>query len=365
MTNFGAFVELEEGIDGLIHISDLSWTKKVRHPGEVVKKGDSIEVVVLNVDRENRRISLGYKQTTENPWDTFEEIFLPGKITRGNIVRLIEKGVIVELPEMVDGFVPISHLQKPNISKPADGYKVGDELELCVIEFNKDAKKIVLSEKIDYALSLIRQREQGKQVEIEEPDDLFTEQIEKEKIDTKALEATVKEDKAEAKEDEKPTDEVSDEVESKATVDADSEAEAAEKTEAELTIGEEKSETEITETKADVEKIQAESTLTQAEPELATKKPEFEVTAEMEKSGEKTGEAETKPVTKEVKDDSIIEEKESSDEEKSEPVEEVSVSEEKTKEAPVAEKSSNNTKKKTTKKRSRKKKEPEEASDAE
>ncbi|MDZ7332685.1 MAG: 30S ribosomal protein S1, partial [candidate division KSB1 bacterium] len=95
LTNFGAFVELEEGIDGLIHISDLSWTKKVRHPGEVVKKGDVIEVVVLNVDRQNRRISLGYKQTKENPWDKFETIYKPGTIVKGQIVRLIEKGVIV------------------------------------------------------------------------------------------------------------------------------------------------------------------------------------------------------------------------------------------------------------------------------
>lgn len=173
LTNFGAFVELEEGIDGLIHISDLSWTKKIRHPGEVLKKGDTIEVVVLNVDRENRRISLGYKQTRENPWDNFAAVFKPGTMSKGKIVRLIEKGVIVELPEAVDGFVPLSHLQKPNITKPADGYKVGDELELCVLEFNQEAKKIVLSEKIDHALSIIRQKEQGKKVEIEEPDDLF------------------------------------------------------------------------------------------------------------------------------------------------------------------------------------------------
>jgi len=117
LTNFGAFVELEEGIDGLIHISDLSWTKKIRHPGEVLKKGDGIEVIVLNVDRQNRRISLGYKQTSDNPWDTFEDVYKPGKITKGNIVRLIEKGVIAELPETVDGFVPMSHLQNLQTSR--------------------------------------------------------------------------------------------------------------------------------------------------------------------------------------------------------------------------------------------------------
>ena len=147
LTNFGAFVELEDGIDGLIHISDLSWTKKIRHPGEVVKKGDEIEVIVLNVDRDNRRISLGYKQTQDNPWDFFEDKYTPGAITGGKVVRLIEKGLIVELPESVDGFVPMSQLAKENLSKPADGYQIDDELTLSVIEFNKENKKIVLSEK--------------------------------------------------------------------------------------------------------------------------------------------------------------------------------------------------------------------------
>jgi small subunit ribosomal protein S1 len=147
LTNFGAFVELEEGIDGLIHISDLSWTKKIRHPGEVVKKGDEIEVIVLNVDKENRRISLGYKQTKENPWNYLEDKYQPGFQTEGKVVRLIEKGLIVELPEMVDGFVPLSQLDKEGLSKPADGYQIDDVLQLNVIEFNKENKKIVLSEK--------------------------------------------------------------------------------------------------------------------------------------------------------------------------------------------------------------------------
>ncbi len=148
LTNFGAFVELEEGIDGLVHISDLSWTKKIRHPGEVVKKGDEIDVVVLNVDKNNRRISLGYKQTKENPWDVFENDYKVHTKSIGKIVRMIDKGVIIELPSEVDGFVPISHLAKPNLTKPADGYAVGDSIELVVIEFNKENKKIILSEKL-------------------------------------------------------------------------------------------------------------------------------------------------------------------------------------------------------------------------
>ncbi len=147
LTNFGVFVELEDGIDGLIHISDLSWTKKIRHPGEVVKKGDEIEVVVLNVDKDNRRISLGYKQTQENPWDYFQEKYKHGYITQAKVVRLIEKGLIVELPDGVDGFVPMSQLAKEKLTKPADGYQIDDVLTLSVLEFNKENKKIVLSEK--------------------------------------------------------------------------------------------------------------------------------------------------------------------------------------------------------------------------
>lgn len=198
LTNFGAFIELEEGIDGLIHISDLSWTKKIRHPGEVLKKSDDIEVVVLNVDRSNRRISLGFKQTMDNPWDEFEDKYKPGTVVKGEIVRLIEKGIIVELPDIVDGFVPMSHLTKPNISKPSDGYKVGDEVELCVIEFNKDAKKIVLSENIDYALGLIRQKEtNGKELKIEEANNIFPEEVTLEQVEKEILpeESPVKDEK--------------------------------------------------------------------------------------------------------------------------------------------------------------------------
>ena len=148
LTNFGAFVELEEGIDGLVHISDLSWTKKIRHPAEVVKKGDEVDVVVLNVDKNNRRISLGYKQTKDNPWDTFESDYKVHTKSQGKIVRMIDKGVIVELPSEVDGFVPLSHLAKPSLAKPSDGYAVGDSVELVVIEFNKENKKIILSERL-------------------------------------------------------------------------------------------------------------------------------------------------------------------------------------------------------------------------
>ena len=145
LTNFGVFVELEEGVDGLVHISDLSWTKKIRHPGEMVKKGDKLEVVILGVDVEQRRISLGHKQVKENPWDVFSESYKTGTETSGKIVRIIEKGVIVELPSGVDGFVPASQLAMTHMKNVADVFHVGDELPLAVVEFDKDSKKIVLS----------------------------------------------------------------------------------------------------------------------------------------------------------------------------------------------------------------------------
>lgn len=145
ITNFGVFVELEPGVDGLIHISDLSWTKKIRHPGEFVKKGEELEVVVLAVDKEQRRIALGHKQIQEDPWDYFEEKYKVGTITEGKIERIIEKGVIVELPDGVDGFVPVSQLSFAPVRVITDYFKIGDKLPLRVVEFEKESKKIVLS----------------------------------------------------------------------------------------------------------------------------------------------------------------------------------------------------------------------------
>lgn len=145
LTNFGVFVELEPGVDGLVHISDLSWTKKIRHPGEVVKKGESLEVIVLSVDVESRKISLGHKQIMDNPWDTFEQKFSVGTITTGKVVRIIEKGLIAELPEGVDGFVPANQLSTSKLKNLAMHFPVDDVIPIKVIEFDKGNKKIVLS----------------------------------------------------------------------------------------------------------------------------------------------------------------------------------------------------------------------------
>ena len=140
-TNFGIFVELEEGVDGLIHISDLSWSKKIKHPAEFTKIGDTIDVVVLDVDEENRRLSLGHKQLEENPWDVFESIFTIGSIQQGTIISTSDKGVVVSLPYGVEGFCPNRHLKKEDGSNA----KMDETIDFKVIEFSKENKKIILS----------------------------------------------------------------------------------------------------------------------------------------------------------------------------------------------------------------------------
>jgi len=140
-TNFGVFVELEEGVDGLIHISDLSWTKKVKHPSEFTKVGEQIDVVVLDIDKENRRLSLGHKQLEDNPWDAFEEKYTVGSVHTGKITEVLEKGAVVSLEENVEGFATPKHLVKEDGSQAQQG----EELEFKVIEFNKDSKRIILS----------------------------------------------------------------------------------------------------------------------------------------------------------------------------------------------------------------------------
>jgi small subunit ribosomal protein S1 len=142
MTNYGLFVELEEGVDGLVHISDLSWTKKYSHPSEFIKKEETLEVVVLDVDVENRRLSLGHKQLTEDVWITFESIFVVGSTHKGTLLSFNDKGGIVELEYGVEGFVPSKHMAVPE-GQPK--LKTGESHEFKVIEFNKDAKKLVLS----------------------------------------------------------------------------------------------------------------------------------------------------------------------------------------------------------------------------
>ncbi len=140
-TNFGVFVELEEGVDGLIHISDLSWTKKIKHPTEFTQIGADIDVQVLEIDKDNRRLSLGHKQLEENPWDVFETIFTVGSIHEGTIIEMLDKGAVIALPYGVEGFATPKHLVKEDASQA----KVDEKLNFKVIEFNKDSKRIILS----------------------------------------------------------------------------------------------------------------------------------------------------------------------------------------------------------------------------
>ena len=140
-TNFGVFVELEEGVDGLIHISDLSWTKKVKHPSEFTQVGSEIDVVVLDIDKDNRRLSLGHKQLEDNPWNQFEATYTVGSVHEGKIVELLEKGAVVSLEKGVEGFATPKHLVKEDGTQAA----LGEELPFKVIEFNKDSKRIILS----------------------------------------------------------------------------------------------------------------------------------------------------------------------------------------------------------------------------
>lgn len=141
ISNFGVFIELEEGIDGLVHISDLSWSKKINHPAEFVKVGEDLEAVVLEIDKDNRRLSLGHKQLEENPWEVFESVFTEGSVHQGTVLSMADKGAVVGLPYGIEGFAPGRHLVKEDGSK----VKVDETIDFKVLEFNRDGKKIIVS----------------------------------------------------------------------------------------------------------------------------------------------------------------------------------------------------------------------------
>ncbi len=145
LTAFGAFLELEEGIDGLVHISDMSWTKRIQHPSEIMKKGDKIEIKILKIDHENRRISLGYKQLGDDPWPAIAEKFAIGSECLGRIVKVLDRGIIVDLDGEVEGFAPAAQLGHKELANPAAAFKAGDDIPLQVIELEQGQRKIVLS----------------------------------------------------------------------------------------------------------------------------------------------------------------------------------------------------------------------------
>jgi small subunit ribosomal protein S1 len=146
---FGAFIEIKEGVDGLIHVSDMSWTKKINHPSEVVKKGDNVEAIVLAIDKEKRRISLSMKHMTEDPWEAVPTEYPAGKETEVTISRILDRGAMVELPNEVEGFIPMSKLTTENLKHPAEAFKVGDKLPSLVTEMDLNARKLTLSV-VDY-----------------------------------------------------------------------------------------------------------------------------------------------------------------------------------------------------------------------
>jgi small subunit ribosomal protein S1 len=187
LTNFGAFVELEEGIDGLVHISDMSWTKRIRHPSEVVKKGDDVEVVVLNIDKEARRISLGLKQVQDDPWLELSEKFQPGIVARGRVSRVLDRGVVVGLEDDLEGFVPISHLGWEEIVTPGDLFAEGDEVPLKVISLDQQQRRIVLSLK-DYLDGLDEEEEMNFRADVKRRAGMRSE---KAKAESKAADAAL------------------------------------------------------------------------------------------------------------------------------------------------------------------------------
>ena len=145
LTDFGAFVEVEEGIDGLVHISDMSWTKRVRHPKEVVRRGDTVQVQILDIDADKRRISLGIKQLMENPWPSLAAAYPAGREVDGKVIRMLDHGVIVEMPDDLEGFVPLGHLGLPKLDKPQYYFREDEAIQLKVIKMDVENRRIVLS----------------------------------------------------------------------------------------------------------------------------------------------------------------------------------------------------------------------------
>ena len=197
LTQFGAFVELEEGIDGLVHVSDLSWTRKIRHPKEVLQKGQEVEVVILEVNTGSRKISLGIKQLEANPWDVIEEKYKPGSMAKGEVLKILEKGVIVQLEENVEGLIPMGDMSKKDRKNYTKAVKVGEDVELRVEKVDRDERKVILSrddlimneEEKEIAKVISNQENATQKIEI--PEDILNKLQTEEKI-------------AEAEEKEKP-----------------------------------------------------------------------------------------------------------------------------------------------------------------
>jgi small subunit ribosomal protein S1 len=268
LTSFGAFVEVEPGIDGLVHVSDMSWTKRIQHPSEVLKKGDEVEVVALSIDVDQKRISLGLKQTEDDPWYTLAQKYAPGTETKGTAVRLLDKGVVVDLGDDVEGFVPVSQLsEEQEVRSPSDVVRTGDELEMKVMESDPINRRIVLQ-----VTKLPERTEEELKAMAAEPEAVETAEAGAEAEEVPAELAPETEAEAEA------------EPEAEAKTEADADALAEVVTEAEVAPDAE------TATVAELEtEVEAEAG-SEAEAETAAEEEEEDTVAEPEASAEETEE---------------------------------------------------------------------------
>ncbi len=269
LTDFGAFVEVEEGIDGLVHISDMSWTKRVRHPKEIVKKGDMIQVQILDIDADKRRISLGVKQLQENPWPSLAEEYPVGHQVSGKAIRMLDHGIVVEISDHLEGFVPVGHLGIPKLDKPQFYFREGEEFPLRVIKMDSENRRIVLSIADHY-----------KEATREELDEFIAAHPRLEDVVAAALAAEANADSTAAKTDDPDDDfaaEVEDEVEAPAAEEAAKVEDAAEveaEVEAEAPAAEEAAEPEAA-VEAEAEAVPEDEAKVEAEAE-----PEAEAVAD-------------------------------------------------------------------------------------
>ncbi|MEX0843081.1 MAG: S1 RNA-binding domain-containing protein, partial [Gemmatimonadota bacterium] len=253
LTSFGAFVEIEPGIDGLVHVSDMSWTRRVEHPSEVVQKGQDLEVLILDIDAENKRISLGVKQIQDDPWPTITQRFAPGVETDGTVARVQDKGVVVDLGDEIEGFVPASHAAVENVERLEEYYEAGDATDLRVLESDAANRRIVLE------VITPPERKPAK----EEPEPESEEAGADEAEDAEEVAATEAEPAASAEEDAaEPAEQVEEPAE-----DVDESEEESEESEEESEESEEESE-ESAEESEESEEVEAEA------EEVETEKPE-------------------------------------------------------------------------------------------
>ena len=301
LTSFGAFVEIEPGIDGLVHVSDMSWTKRVEHPSEVLQKGEEVQVIVLDVDAENKRISLGLKQLLDDPWPTISERFAPGVESPGSVTRVQEKGVVVDLGDDIEGFVPGSHASIENPDELELYYEAGDPVELKVMESDAGNRRIVLEITSTPELKPPKPEPEEEEIPEDEGEEDTTPEAEEETPEAEAEEAPAEEETPEAEAEEAPAEEEAPEAEAEEapaeeeTPEAEAEEAPAEEEAPEAEAEEAPAEEETPE--AGAEEVPAEEEAPEAEVEEAPAEEEApEAEAEEAPAEEEAPEAEAEEV---------------------------------------------------------------------